>query len=217
MDVTVTSFPFRYTLALVGTSSSEQLENPDISLTPNSFITYQADYEAVKQVTYSLQEFVQLKACHSDDVICISNLPPCSRTDSVTETSGLMELSGDGDMYIEGEGEAGGADTSYDDIGTDDELDYSGDGSYVEDRYMIENPYYRIAKKMSNTVTTCRPSGFDLSTLTTTHYTQTYSTPETTVWDFGTNDVIQNSAHKYTSLFSLVFVMVVYVLTYVNY
>ena len=200
---------------MVGTSRSEQLENPDISLTPNSFITYQADYEVVKQVTYSLQEFVRLEACYSDDIFCISNLPPCSRTGSVTETSGQMGLSGDGDLYIEGEG--GGADTSYDYLGTDDELDSSGSGSYAEDRYMIDNPYYRIAKKMSNTVTTCRPSGFDLSTLTTTQHSQTYSTPVPTVWDFGTNTVLQNSADKCISLFSLVFVMVVYALTYLNY
>ena len=217
MEVTITSSTFRYTLGLVGTSRSEQLENPDILLTPDSFITYQADYDAVKRVTYSLQEVVQMKACYSDDVICISDLPPCSRIDSGTETSGLMGLSGDGDLYIEGEGEAGGADTSDDDLGTDEELDYSGDGGHVEDRSMINNPYYRITKKMSNTVTTCRPSGFDLSTLTTTQYTQTHSTSETTVWDFGTNSAIQNSGHKCISIFSLVFVTAVYVLTYLNY
>ena len=175
----------RYRSGLVGTSRAEQLSNPAIAVRPNSFLSFQADYERVKAVTYSLQAYVQFQACYSDDVPCLKKLPSCSEspvpTDPVTDMTG-SGASGEGVKMLAEQGEAGGDDTS----DQERELYSSGDSGMYEDANFRKNRYfYKIARQMPNTVSTCVSSKLDLSRVSKTQNETSPTTPtDTSDWDY---------------------------------
>ena len=159
-----------------------------IATKPNSFLTFQADYERVKTVTYSLQAFVQFQACYSDDIQCLSSLPSCDSHSTGPATELISDLaasgvSGDGVNALADESEAGGADASSEER---EELDYSGEDSGIsEDTSHRKNRYYfKIARNMPDTVATCLSSAFDLSHLLTAQHEPSTTAPEdATDWE----------------------------------
>ncbi|KAI6652721.1 Glypican-6 [Oopsacas minuta] len=212
----------KYRLGVVGTDRLAQLKNPAISLTSNSFITYQADYEGVKQVTYSLQKFVQLSACFIDDYECINNIPLCSEVSPTSETipmSGMGEMSGDGDLYLDEEDEGWGEDTTDQYLDTKSELYYSGNGDYQDPSYRRKGAYYNIAKSMPNTVVTCLPPGFVATERYTTTNDPSTSSTQTTpdlIKEFNIdteNSTIHNASYKNTNSLLLLLAMVVCMLS----
>ena len=211
----------RYKSGLVGASPTEQLSNPAIAIRPNRFLTFQADYEGVKAVTYSLQAFIKFQACYSDDIQCLNSLPSCS--ESQTPTRLLTDLTGSGEsgdgVNMLSESEAGGDDTSDEER---EELDFSGDNMYEDTNHRKNRYYYKIAREMPNTVSTCLSSGIDLSHLYTAQYEPSTVTPEdTTDWEHEFTLFIQtdnstistNSGSRNAGMSMLLLIMIVCTLT----
>ena len=141
----------RYRVELFNSSISQQLNNPTVSHTPDSFLSYEMDYQRIKDVTYSIQDVVQVKACYDDDLRCYSSLPRCSGSEPELGSG----MSGDGTFDSE---EMGGEDLSYSEEESDQLVSYSGDFNYeIQDRSIKNTMFYKIARRMSHTVKTCLP------------------------------------------------------------